>query len=124
MKHDQSDLPELAPDTPQDAAADTPLNAQGRRRFLRASAVSGAVLLTLHNRAAWGGGNGQKQKQVCVSENAWLSYNAAAPSAIDRYENDKEQFNAFQKYQKTLGKSRWEQQTENLPEGKVCRVRK
>lgn len=120
MNNDHSKMP--AADSPPTEITETSMGVEARRRFLRASAVGGVVLLTLHNRAAWGGG--KQQKQVCVSKNAWLSYNAAAPSAIERYENDAEQFEQFQAYQKTLNKKHWKQQIDNVPEGKICRIKK
>lgn len=66
-------------------------NAEARRRFIRASAVSGAVLLTLHNRAAWG----QAKDVVCVSESVWESYTTEAASAFERH-RDKEEIQKFQ----------------------------
>lgn len=66
-------------------------NIEARRRFIRASAVGGAVLLTLHNRAAWGG----QTDKICVSENVWESYMAGAASALERH-GDKEEIQKFQ----------------------------
>ncbi len=92
MNNDHTETPKA--DSAPDVAAGTSSSVESRRRFIRASAVSGAVLLTLHNRAAWGG-EPKKPKEVCVSENVWTSYTAGVPSAVDRHKDDKE-VQAFQ----------------------------
>lgn len=81
MERDHSNKPELMPDAAQDAAAEVSADIQGRRRFLRASAVSGAVLLTLHNRAAWGWEN-DVTGGVCISQGVLDSFSETKTSAV------------------------------------------
>lgn len=59
------------------AMGDTPVSDVSRRRFTRGAVVTGAVLVSLGNRAAWGV---SPHNPVCVSDATWLSYTNASSS--------------------------------------------
>ena len=111
MNNEHTETP--AADSSPEAAAGTSPSIESRRRFIRASAVGGAVLLTLHNHAAWG-----KTTTYCISENLWLSYQANAPSATN---NSPENQKAIDKYFNASGQL---QGKEKLEKGEYCKKMK
>lgn len=61
-----------------------------RRRFTGAGAMTGAVMLTLNNRAAWGSGGGSDS--TCVSRSMYVSYINGNPSSVAKHQGAMEDF--------------------------------
>ena len=112
-------------DKRQEADADPPageMHGQSRRRFTRSAAIGGAVVLTLGNRVAWGGGDHHNDggKKVCVSQHVWDSFVNGGGSASSAPTDD--QLDEVKKFKKYLKKSGGSYEL-NDRKGKYC-VRK
>lgn len=72
---------------------------QSRRQFSRSAAVGGAVLLTLGNRAAWGGGGhygkDRDGDKTCISKAAWNSLQHASYAPSDKQKEEARQFQEY-----------------------------
>ncbi|WP_157976442.1 hypothetical protein [Parahaliea mediterranea] len=83
------------------AAPASAAQGQSRRRFTRSAAIGGAVVLTLGNRVAWGGGDrhGDGGKKVCVSQHVWDSYvngdGSASSAPTDEQRREVEKFKKY-----------------------------